>query len=120
MQGNNQLPLVCSNCNELMLKPAVMSCNHAFCSFCLYSLRYQNGTQDIECPTCSNSCNYIHLDTQREQAIIQQIITMPNVRVFWGHAKTTSDYDQSVSKTHGFFYVLKEDRLFGDIVWTYG
>lgn len=44
----------------------------------------------------------------------------PKVRVFWGKGFTINDYDENLTDCRGFFYILMDDNLIGDIIWGEG
>lgn len=43
-----------------------------------------------------------------------------NTRVFWGKASTINDFDRNLTTSQGFFYILTDGELQGDIVWGGG
>jgi hypothetical protein len=40
-----------------------------------------------------------------------------DIRIFWALASTTNDYDGNLTTSRGFFYILHNDILKGDIIW---
>lgn len=40
-----------------------------------------------------------------------------NFRVFWATASTTNDVDGNFTSSRGFFYILHNNILKGDIIW---
>jgi len=43
-----------------------------------------------------------------------------NSRIFWAEASTVNDYDGNLCKSQGFFYILRENTIFGDLIWGEG
>lgn len=43
-----------------------------------------------------------------------------DIRVFWAFASTLNDYDENLTKSRPFFYILDSDVLKGDVIWGGG
>jgi hypothetical protein len=74
----------------------------------------------VICPQCGCETQEVEFNVLREQQVINELIKTSNTRVFWGKASTINDYDENLTTSQGFFYILTDDVLKGDIVWGGG
>ena len=103
-----------------MLKPAKLPCQHEFCCYCIRSIRYKHEEQLIVCPLCRKTADAAPLNKHREIQIVKALLDRKGWRVFWSKGSTINDYDQNLTESRGFFYIMKDDNLVGDIIWGGG
>ena len=71
----------------------------------------------VVCPLCKKVCDSGTVNQYREKELIKELLKSETVRIFWAHGSTTNDYDQNYTGSRGFFYILRGNELFGDIIW---
>jgi hypothetical protein len=107
-------------CSEVILKPASLPCGHEYCSFCLRSLRYKHRSKMFVCPMCRKEFKEATVQIDREKDIVKGLLKDGKYRIFWAKAATINNYDQNLTKSNGFFFILHKDKLLGDISWSGG